>query len=159
MLPRRGVRHGENVAVAIQQICVRAIACVLLGAAIIPPALAGDVIVGVNTVGAQTMTEQQQDALIEQLRQNGVTKVRTGIGESFAHFIIRAHQRGIGAVVIVWPTQGGSGAHTRPADKSSGLQWAEPAITDADPAKFKAWLEVQLAALEAAGVRLTAFER
>jgi hypothetical protein len=30
------------------------------------------VIVGVNVVGVQQMSEQQQDALIAQLRQNGV---------------------------------------------------------------------------------------
>jgi hypothetical protein len=141
-----------------QKVGIRTIACILLGAVIVHPALAGNVIVGVNNVGAQLMNEQQQDALIEQLRRNGVKTVRTGIGETFARFIIRAYQRGIGAVVIVWPTQEGSGAHTRAADKSSGLQWAQPAITDADPAKFKAWLAAQLASLKAAGVHLTALE-
>jgi hypothetical protein len=65
---------------------------------------------------------------------------------------------GVGTVAIIYPTQGGAGVHTRPADLSVGLQWAQPALTDADPAKFEAWLATQLAPLEAAGVHLTALE-
>src|ERR1700676_2405132 len=57
---------------SMKKVCIRTIACILLGAVIVHPALAGNVIVGVNTVGAQLMNEQQQDALIEQLRRNGV---------------------------------------------------------------------------------------
>jgi hypothetical protein len=133
-------------------------ACALFGTAIVPPALAANVIVGVNVAGAQQMSEQQQDALVEQLRQNGVNTVRTGIGEKFNHFIIRAYQRGIGEVVIVYPTQASTNAQVRPADRSVGLQWAEPQLTGADPEKFKVWLAAQLTALETAKVRLTAFE-
>jgi hypothetical protein len=134
------------------------IACILFGTAVVPSAFAANVIVGVNVAGAQQMNEQQQDALVEQLQQNGVKTVRTGIGEKFSHFITRAYQRGIGAVVIIYPTQGSTNAQVRPADKSVGLQWAEPHLTDADPEKFKIWLAAQLASLEAAKVRLTAFE-
>jgi hypothetical protein len=137
-------------------ICDVVIACVLIGGEA-TPALAAKVIVGVNVPGVQQMSDQQQDALIEQLGQNGVATVRTGIGEKFARFTIRAYQRGIGAVVIIYPNQVGNSEHIRAADKTLGL-WAQRPITDADPEGFKAWLASQLASLEEAGVRLTAFE-
>jgi hypothetical protein len=134
--------------------------CIVFASLSVKQARAVDrsVVVGVNAVGAQLMNEQQQDALVDVLQKNGVKTVRTGIGEKFTHFIIRAFQRGIGAEVIVYPTQASTKGEPRPADKSVGLQWAERPITNADPEKFKAWLTVQLAPLEAAGVRLTAFE-
>jgi hypothetical protein len=122
------------------------------------PACAQQVVVGVNTVGVERTSEAQQDALIEQLHENGVRTVRTGLGDTFTHFIIRAYRRGIGAVLITYPTQEGGSEHMRPADKSVGLQWAAPAITDADPEKFRLWLARQLEVLETAGVRVTAFE-
>jgi hypothetical protein len=116
------------------------------------------VVVGVNVVGVQQMNESQQDALIEQLVQNHVKTVRTGIGEKFNRFIIRAYERGIGAVVIVYPGEGNPDARKRPADPSVGLNYAQSGLTDADPAKFKTLFATQLAPLEAAGVHLTALE-
>ena len=80
-----------------------------------PHAADRSVVVGVNAVGAQLMNEQQeQDALIDLLQKNGVTTVRTGIGEKFTHFIIRAFQRGISAEVIVYPTQATPKGEPRP---------------------------------------------
>jgi hypothetical protein len=121
-------------------------------------AAALDVVVGVNVTGVQRLSEVQQDALIEDLQRDDVKVVRSGIGERFTHFNIRAYQRGIRVLVNVSPTQQGGTAHVRPPDRTLGLEWAELAITEADPAKFKDWLVAQLAVLEAAGVRLTAFE-
>ena len=115
------------------------------------------VLTGVNVVGVQTMSEQQQDALIEQLVKNGVKTVRTGLGVKFNRFIIHAFQHGIGAVVILYPTEASSGT-MRAADPSVGLQWAVMPLSKADPVKFGDWFASQLAPLEAAGVRLTAFE-
>jgi hypothetical protein len=119
---------------------------------------ARSVVVGVNVVGVQQMNESQQDALIEQLVQNHVKTVRTGIGEKFNRFIIRAYERGIGAVVIVYPGEGNPDARKRPADPSVGLNYAQSGLTDADPAKFKTLFATQLAPLEEAGVHLTALE-
>jgi hypothetical protein len=48
-----------------------------------------NVVVGVNTVGIGRMNEQQQDAFVEQLRENGVKVLRLGMDEKYAHFIIR----------------------------------------------------------------------
>jgi hypothetical protein len=121
-------------------------------------AAATDVFVGVNVVGVQQMNAQQQDALIAQLRQDGVTVVRMGIGARFTRFITQAYANGIGVVAIVYPTEGSASAHVRPADPSFGLQWAEPSLADADPVKFRAWLATQLEPLEAVGVHLTALE-
>ncbi len=121
-------------------------------------ALAAEPVVGVNVVDIDHISAPQQDALVEQLRQAGVTTVRAGIGDKFTHFIIRAYERGIGVVAIIYPTQGSTNTNKRPADPSIGLNYAQLGITGADPAKFKAFLEAQLAPLEAAGVRLTAFE-
>jgi hypothetical protein len=123
-----------------------------------PTAQAGNVTVGVNVVGIENMNEQQQDALIAQLQKDGVKVVRTGISDGFHRFITQAYAGGIRVVAIIYPTEGGNGAHTRPADPAVGLQWAEPALIDSDPAKFKAWLAAQLASLESAGVHLAAFE-
>ena len=121
------------------------------------PALAGKIIVGVNTPGVQYMNDEQQHALIEQLQKNGVKTVRIGIGDKFNRFIIDAHQHGIGAVVVVWPNAKPT-AQPRPADPSLGLQWAQHRITDADPETFGASVTAQLAPIEAAGVPLTALQ-
>ncbi|MBV8926290.1 MAG: hypothetical protein JOZ74_13065 [Bradyrhizobium sp.] len=122
------------------------------------PVKAAHVVTGVNVVGIQQMSDERQDALIEELQKDGITCVRTGIGDRFNRFIIRAAAHGISSLVVVYPTEGGSGLHMRPAVPSLGLQWGQAALTDADPVKFKAWVEVQLAPLEAAGIHLTAFE-
>lgn len=121
-------------------------------------ASAAKVIVGINVVGVQQMNEQQQDALIEQLVQNGVNTVRVGIGEKFNRFIVSAYQHGIGAVVIIYPNEGNPNARKRPADAAVGLKYAQSGLSDADPMKFKTLFGKQLAPLEDAGVRLTAFE-
>jgi hypothetical protein len=54
-------------------------------------ALAENVVVGVNVVGVDQLSEAQQDALVEQLRRDGVTTVRTSLGPTFQHFIIHAY--------------------------------------------------------------------
>jgi hypothetical protein len=128
----------------VHKILLLTIACVLFGSATSCVVSASSVVVGVNVVGVEHMSEQQQDALIEQLRQDGVKTVRTGIDERFTHFIIRAFQRGIGAAVIIYPTQASTNGQMRPPDQLVGLQWSERPITNADPAKFKAWLATRL---------------
>jgi hypothetical protein len=133
-------------------------ALILTSAVAVYPALAGGVVVvGVNTVDAQNMSETQQDALIELLKKNGVNTVRSGIGDKFTHFLVQAYRRGIGAVVIANPTEG-SPAEPRPADPAKGITWRQIGLSGANPTEFRKWLSAQLAALDAAGVRLTAIE-
>jgi hypothetical protein len=118
---------------------------------------AGTIIVGVHVNNIDSMTEQQQDALVSLLRQNGVKTVRTGIGGAFNHFIIVAHRAGIGVLAAMAPTAA-SKAHWHQVGNAPDRQWVGPSLTDADPEKFKAWFAAALAPLETAGVPLTAFE-
>jgi hypothetical protein len=130
--------------------------CILFGIA--HAAQADDVVVGVNTVGIERMNEQQQDAFVEQLRQNGVKVVRLGIDEKYNHFIIRAYQQGIGVVAIVFPWLGSKNLRNRPAAPSIGLIWGQAAFSTIDPEAFRMWFSSRVAAMEAGGVHLTAFE-
>ncbi|MBV8696837.1 MAG: hypothetical protein JO052_03120, partial [Bradyrhizobium sp.] len=123
-----------------------------------PAGTTSNFLVGVNVIGIQKMSEQQQDELIAELQKDGVKVVRTGVGDGFNRFTTKAFAKGIRVVAIVYATMGGSGAHTRPADAALGLHWAAAALTDSDPAKFKTWLSPQLESLESAGVHLAAFE-
>jgi hypothetical protein len=134
-------------------------ACILLGAVAAKAAQTGKVIVGVNTVGVERMNEQQQDAFVEQLRENGVKVVRLGMDEKYTHFITRAYERGIGTVAIAFPWFGSEKkARMRPSDLSKGLIWGQAAFSTIDPEAFRTWFSSRLAALEAGGVCLTAFE-
>src|SRR5580704_17678824 len=129
--------------------------CLLISRA----AHAEGVVVGVNTVEVARMNEQQQDAFVEELRQNGVNTVRLGMDEKYTHFITRAYQRGIGVVAVVYPWFGSEKiARMRPSDLSKGLIWGQAAFSTIDPQAFRMWFSSRVAALEAGGVRLTAFE-
>jgi hypothetical protein len=70
------------------------IAFLILGCTWITPLAVGPlqaadkpVIVGVNVVGVNQLSETQQDALVAQLRRDEVTTVRTGFGVDFQHFV------------------------------------------------------------------------
>jgi hypothetical protein len=134
-------------------------ACILIGALGAHRALAADVIVGVNVVGVQNLSEPQQDALVEALQKEGVRTVRTGLGDKFTHFITSAYRHGVGAIVIVDPVAGSPTAsqHARRADPPLST-WAVGRLSDADPEGFKTWLAPQLATLQRNGVKLTALE-
>jgi hypothetical protein len=150
-------KENQQKEATLRKLWIVVIACMLFSTLGARTALAEDVVVGVNVVGVDQLSEAQQDALIEQLRRDGVTTVRTGFGPTFQHFITRAYQNGIGTVAILYPMQGSAGL-PRPADPAVGLTWRQQALSDANPEVFKEWLVPQLAALEASGVRLTAFE-
>jgi hypothetical protein len=141
----------------LQKLWIVVIACILFGTLGVRAALPENVVVGVNVVGVDQLSEAQQDALVAQLRRDGVTTVRTGFGPTFQHFVIHAYQNGIGTVAILYPMQGSTGP-LRPADPAVGLTWRQQALSDANPEDFKEWLVPQLAALEASGVRLKALE-
>jgi hypothetical protein len=144
-----------------QKLLVNVIACIWFGVITVRAAPAGNLIVGVNVVGVQRMSEQQQDVLIEQLRKAGVNTVRTGISsltppEGLTNFVSSAYKRGIGTIFIANPTEGGSGLHTRPAVLPHN--WPQPPMSDADPDRFRRWFSALLGIFEASGVRLTAIE-
>ena len=138
------------------------VASIMLGVLSGRTALAADAIMGVNIRGYGTASERQQDDLIEQLHKSGVTTIReslpTNIDERFTRFVTHAYKAGIGIVVILYPTQGGTGKHTSPVNPAVGRKWRVPALSDADPEGFRKWFTPQLAALETAGIRVAAFE-
>jgi hypothetical protein len=144
-----------------RKLLVIVIACILFGIITVGAALAGKLVIGINVAGVQRMSEQQQDALIEQLRKAGVNTVRTGISslapnQGLTNFVSNAYQHGIGTIFLVNPTEGGSGLHTRPAIPPHN--WPQPPMSDADPDGFRRWFSPLLGVLEASGVRLTAIE-
>ena len=138
---------------------ILAAACILVGALGANRALAANVIVGVNVVGVENLSETQQDALVVLLQKEGVRTVRTGLGDKFTHFITSAFRHGIGTVVIIDPTVGSAAAsqHARRADPPL-TTWTVGRLSDADPEGFRQWFAPQLATLQRNGVKLTALE-
>ena len=139
-----------------------ALASICFGALAAQPVLAQHAIVGVNVVGTDQASDQTRHDLLEQLQRYHVKTIRTslgGHGNRYTTFVVTAFQHGIGSVVFVNPSAGGTNStHTLPADKAAGLPWPVPALSDADPEGFKKWFEAEVATLDAAGVRITAFE-
>jgi hypothetical protein len=120
-----------------------------------------EVKIGVNVLGVDQISPSAQDALLEQLAQNGVKILRTGLGghgDHYTDFVIKAHQHGIGCVVIVSPFEGNTGKHVAPANKEAQRDWVTPALSDIEPTGFRKWFAPELARLDAAGVQVVAFE-
>jgi hypothetical protein len=137
--------------------------CSVIASAAITQLHASDerAVVGVNVVGVDLASDQQQDALIVELQKYGVKTIRTalgGHGERYTGFVIKASQHGIGSVVMVSPFAGNTGKHALPVDAKAGRPWGLPALSDAGPEGFTKWFAPTLARLEAAEVRITAFE-
>jgi hypothetical protein len=136
--------------------------CLLFVAPAVHAAARDKVIVGVNIRGYGGVGEPQQDSKIAQLQGYGVRIVREGFPSSldqrFNRFIITAYRHGIGTVAIIYPTLGGTQKHTSAIDVAAGRRWRTPALVDADPDGFRKAFTTQLAALEDAGVKLTALE-
>ena len=93
-------------------------------------------IVGVNVVGVDLASKQTKDDLLAQLQRYGVNTVRTslgGHGEGYTDFVIKAHERGIGAVIFIGPDAGSTNnAHALPPDKAAGRPWGIAALSDAE---------------------------
>jgi hypothetical protein len=135
--------------------------CLVIGGLATEVAVGADVIVGTNVVGVDVSSDAHQDDLIQQFQQNGVKTVRTalgGHGDRYTTFVIKAYQHGIGCVVITDPYANNTKKHALPADAGAGRPWGLPALSDADPEGFRQYFSAQLAKLEAAGVKITAFE-
>jgi hypothetical protein len=124
-------------------------------------ARAAGVIVGVNVVGVDWASDETQDALLDALQRNHVTTIRTALGghdDRYTSFVIKAFNRGIGAVVMIDPCANSAGKHALPPDAKAGRPWGVAALSDADPKGFSQWFAPTLSRLEAAHVRITAFE-
>jgi hypothetical protein len=145
----------------VQRSSVFAIACILVGTFSAYGAAANKVVVGVNVMGVDQIGDAQQEALAQQLQDNGVKTIRTalgGHGDRYTSFVITAYRHGIGSVIVVSPFANNTAKHSLPADASAGHPWGLPALQDADPEGFGKWFVPELAQLEAAGVRVVAFE-
>ena len=71
------------------------------------PALAGSsVAIGVNIFDEGAISQAEQDAELQQLENNGVKTIRTGLGNSSVYVITEAFKHGIGTVAIVYPFYG-----------------------------------------------------
>ncbi len=104
------------------------------------------VIVGVNVTNNDgSISASFQDEEIKQLAESHVTTIRVGLVSYNIDFIIKAYQHGIGSVVIVLPFLGLKG-------------WSDVVYSKTTPEVFTERVKPMLDKLEAAGVRLTAFE-
>ena len=79
-------------------------ACIVVGMLAAHPAHAGSVIVGVNSW--YTPPNMSPDDMVKQLAENGVKTFRISLFPNSVDFVIKAYQRGVGAVVIVYPHMG-----------------------------------------------------
>ncbi len=124
-------------------------------------ASAGAVIMGTNVVGVDQASEKDRDDLIAQLEKYNVKTVRTSLGgrdDQYTAFVIKAFQHGIGSVVMVDPFAGNTEKHALSKDAAAGRPYGLPALSDVDPQGFSKFFTTELQKLEAAGVKITAFE-
>src|ERR1700733_9908243 len=125
---------------SMRRLWIVVIACILFGTLGARAALAENMVVGVNVVGPDQLNEQQQDALLKQLTDNGVKVIRTGLGsDKSIDFVMRAFRRGVSTIAIVYPTYGASGARFRPANAPGGMPWKVEALSDANSDGFSHW--------------------
>jgi hypothetical protein len=118
----------------------------LLGTLAGSVAHAANVIVGVNLSNNDgALSQAFLDEEIKQLVDNHVTTIRTGLASFNIGLIVKAYQHGIGSIVIVGPFLGSKG-------------WADVVWSKTTPEVFTERVKPMLDKLEAAGVRLTAFE-
>ena len=113
-----------------------------------PAAAAGKVIVGVNAWFRPP--ELSEEGMIQQLAENGVKTIRIGLLPGLIDFIAQAYRHGIGTVAIVFPH---TGSKAKPKHS-----WSDVPLSEVNPEEFTAAFGPMLDQLEAAGVRLTAFE-
>jgi hypothetical protein len=113
---------------------------ILLSAAMSHPTRAAEVVIGVNSFGAN----------VKDMAANGVKTMRISLFPNSVDFVIDAYRHGISSVVIVYPYAGSS-------VKWKGA-WGAAPLSKLDPKEFTAGFSPMLEKLEAAGVRLAAIE-
>lgn len=111
-------------------------------------ARADNVIVGVNVTnndGSGSVSAIFQDEEIKQLVASHVTTIRIGLASFNIDFMIKAHQHGIGSIVMVMPFLGAK-------------SWSDVVYSKTTPEVFTGRVKLMLDKLKAAGLRLAAFE-
>lgn len=120
------------------------LACILLLGS--EEARAEDVIVGVNVSNNDgSIPSSFQDEEINHLVEGDVTTIRVGLVSYNLDFIIKAHQRGIRTIALVMPFLGRT-------------NWADVVYSQINPDLLAERVRPMLDKLEAAGVRMAAFE-
>ena len=123
---------------------------VLLSAFSWQTAPASGVATGVNIFDEGVASQKEQDAELQQLSDNGVKIIRTGLGKSSMYFITAAYKRGITTVAIVYPFYG-----SKAQAKGS---WSRVPLSEVKPEEFQGRFKPILDSLDAAGVHLAAVE-
>jgi hypothetical protein len=113
-------------------------------------AFAEGVLMGVNFWGEGFIPKATWDNELQQMPKSGVKTIRTSLFPTTVDFIVQASQHSIGSVVIVYPFLGATA-------KAKG-GWARYALSELNPQEFTAAFKPLFDKLEAAGVRLAAFE-
>jgi hypothetical protein len=113
-------------------------------------AFAEGVLMGVNFWGEGFIPKATWDNELQQMAKSGVKTIRTSLFPTTVDFIVQASQHSIGSVVIVYPFLGATA-------KAKG-GWARYALSELNPQEFTAAFKPLFDKLEAAGVRLAAFE-
>ena len=107
---------------------------------------AGSVMVGVNVTNNDgSLSASFQDEEIKQLAAEGVRTIRIGLASFNIDFIVKAYRHGINSIVMVLPFLGLKG-------------WSDVVYSKTTPEAFTERVKPMLDKLEAAGVRLAAFE-
>ena len=127
-----------------KKLAILPLAC-LLFVSLCYGARARDVIVGVFWNNDGTASQVFQDEEIKHMADNGVKTIRTGLLSYNIDFIIKAHQHGISSIVMVLPFLGVK-------------SWSDVVYSKTTPEVLTERVKPLLDKLEAAGVRLAAFE-
>jgi hypothetical protein len=113
-------------------------------------AAAQGAVVGVNVWNEGYLSPAQQERELQDMAASGVRTIRTSLFQNSIDFIVKASQRGISSVVIVYPFLG-----TKAKSKGG---WAAFPLSALRAEEFTQGFKPLLEQLEAAGVRLAAME-
>lgn len=114
--------------------------------------------VGVNVNSFQNFAPEQQDRIVQQLKENGVRCVRTTLRMDAKDLRLarRLQDEGIGLVQDIWPVFL-PGTVARPADKKTGMRAANP-LSRADPEASRDFFRKMFAQFDDQGVTLVGVE-
>jgi hypothetical protein len=137
------------------------LASVLVVLAMPVVARAGAVVVGINMVNPSRLTDDQQNAMLDQMKAAGVRVIRCGIakGDKGVDFAKRAQARGIQIELLVGFGGYLPNAPTREYQPAAYPEmWGGHPLSSADPEQFTTYFQDLLDSLDAAGVKLAGFE-
>jgi hypothetical protein len=139
--------------------------CFTFALGAISPAPSHGVVVGVNVVNPQRLSQADRAAVIEQLQMAEVNVIRVPLAPPWSgadyrpaiDFVRSAYQRGIKTDLII-SLQYREGARRRPAVRDLPNMWSSYLLSDADAAQFRAIFEPLFNELEGGGITLAALE-